>query len=133
MLTTQEISKGDKMKKLFIALLVLGLIFAGITSSQADRTRTIPRKSKLVTSDTLVSASGATLYSLNGVANASQALFTIADTTDITQIDSTKVKVEGGEATQYDSITPMDFGEGLVFNEGLAVYVTGAFLTVIYD
>ena len=123
------------MKKLLIALLVLGLIFAGVSLTQADSTRTRTYKSTVVTSNTVVSASGATLYHVTGYANAANAFYALVDTnTTAGSPSSTLYKVESGEASQYDGLPTIDFGdEGLVFNTGLTVFTTGAYVTVIYE
>ena len=121
-------------KKLLIVLMVLGIIFAGSLFSHADTTRTIPTKAITVTSNTVVSAQGCVVYKVTGYANASNATYALSNSTNASTTPSaTEIKVEGGEATQYDSLPTLDFGsEGLVFDTGLTVFTVGSYLSIEY-
>jgi hypothetical protein len=119
------------MKKLLIALMVLALM-AGFVYAEADRT--ITHKMKVVAAaNTVVSAQGTVLYRVTGYASSSNAVYGIYDAATLGTCTATTVKVEGGEATQYDSLTTIDFGkEGIPLDTGLSIVTTTATVVVEY-
>ena len=121
------------MKRLVILLMVLGLVLAGILNSQADTTRTIALKAKVVTSDEVTASYGVVVYRVTGYANAANAIYGLYDTNALGSASTTTVRIEGGEATQYDALPTLDFGdEGLPFDTGLTTVVSGAYVTIVY-
>ena len=132
MQVTQEAFKEIMMnRKYIIALLVLGLVFAGVVTSQADSTRTTPHKFIAYTSSTAV-AQSRTIFRITGVASAAAGSFGIYNIGTLGGAALTALAVEGGEATQYDPLTPYDFGkDGLVLDAGSTIVIDG--LTVVLE
>ncbi len=127
------------MKKLFalvlMALVGISLLFSNVIASES---RTIPHKTKCVTSANggqLVVAGGSVLYKVMGYASASNGVFAIVDASSVPlAISTSTVKVEGGEATQYDSMQIFDFGvDGLVFDSGIVIHTSGISVVVEYN
>ena len=121
------------MKKilLFVLMVLVGISF--VTASFADEARTITKKSKGVTATGSISAQGAVLYKVTGYASANSAVYGLYNATTYAASTSTAVKVEGGEATQYDSLPTLDFGdEGLVFDTGIYAVISNAYVIVEY-
>lgn len=123
------------MKKIFVLSLMVLVGISFLFNAFADEARTITRKSVVVTANTVVSAQGCTVFKVTGYANAASALYSLVNRTVLTgTAAASDYKVEGGEATQYDSLTTLDFGdEGLVFNSGLVVFTTGAYVVIEYE
>ena len=121
------------MKKTFILILVMLMGFGLFSFSQADETRTIARKSKVITANEVTSTQGVTLYKVTGYANAANAVYGLYNTSTLGAATASTCKVEGGEATQYDSLPILDFGdEGITFSSGLVVVTNGAYVTIEY-
>ena len=120
------------MKKLIIALILLGFCVANV--SFADSSRTIQRKSKVIIASEVTSTQGVVIYKVTGYANAANAIFGLYNTTTLGAAAASNCKVEGGEATQYDSLSTLDFGdEGLVFDTGLVAVISGAYVVIEYQ
>lgn len=117
------------MKK-FIAVLMVLALMAGFAFAEADRT--IKHKAYVVAAaNTVVLTQGTVLYKVTGYASSANAVYGIYDAATLGTCTATTVKVEGGEASQYDSLTPLDFGpEGLPFDTGLSI-VTGTATVVV--
>ncbi len=125
------------MKKIFIlALMVMVGISLAFVNVKADEARTITRKTVVATAgNTVAVGHSATIYRIGGYASSANAVFGVVDNNTIVGnfLSSTNVKVEGGEATQYDSITPMDFGpDGLEFYTGVTVFASGCSVVIEY-
>lgn len=132
------------MKKLIVALMVLGLVFAFVSSPQASSTRTIPIKGKTLTSDLddtqLFSSQGVTVYKITGYATAANATFALFNSSSIQDCNdgTTSASIEGGEADSGDAIIMYDFGDpnkaesGLNFDNGLVVMATGCNISILY-
>ena|SRR3990167_3161055 len=122
------------MNKLLLALMVI--VGVGVATLSFADDRTIVMKSKGVRNvPTLISASGATVYSISGYAAESNCTYSVHDVASIAgnQMTASNVKAEGGEATQYDSFPNLNFGtEGLPFDTGVAVFTETCDLTVQY-
>lgn len=119
------------MKKLLAALMVL-VVMAGFAFAEADRT--IPHKAKVVTSNTVICASGTVVYRIWGVATGgANATFGVYDAATLGTATATTIRAEGGEASQYDMIPTIDFGpEGVPFDTGLTVITNNMYVTVEY-
>lgn len=123
------------MKKFILALMVMvGVSFASM--GHTDETRTIPLLSKAVVgATTVVSAKGATLYQLHGFASSANCVYSVhnvaAKTDNLATVNT--VMVEGGEATQFDALTSINFGpDGLEFSTGIVVHTSTCTLNLIY-
>ena len=123
------------MKKIFsVFLMVLVALSLGLSNLKADETRTINHVTKVVTSNTVVETHGVTVYKVSGYANAANAIYALCNQASLATPDSTAYKVEGGEASQYDSIPTLDFGdEGIRFSTGLTVFTVGSYLVIEYE
>lgn len=129
------------MKKLFILFFVL-LVGIGLmlSNAKADEARSLPSKSKSVLhANTLIIGNGADLLNISGNASSTNCIWavydsaTVAGATGLAANSQENIKVEGGEATQYDAIGPIDFGpEGLRFVNGITVVTTTCDLTLTY-
>src|SRR3990167_9297348 len=120
------------MKKTFILILVMLMGFGLFSFSQADETRTIARKSKVIIANEVTSTQGITLYKVTGYANAANSVFGLYNASTLGTATAAVCKVEGGEATQYDSLLTLDFGdEGIEFPDGLTTVVNGAYVTIV--
>lgn len=128
------------MKKLFVlsvmALIGISVVFSNV---KADEARTIPFKyGSAISARTLIVGRGGTLHKISGIAASANAIWSIHDYGSIADSHGgTKTRenilAEGGEATQYDAIGPIDFGEeGLPFVNGLVVVTTTADIAVTY-
>ena len=122
------------MKKLFLLLLLtlvgISLVFSNVMASE---TRTQKHKFISYSANTAV-AQSRTIFRISGYATSAACVFgiwnedTLAETTS-----SDEVAIEGGEATQYDPIEPIDFGpEGLILDEGSTVVVYGGTIVIEY-
>lgn len=138
------------MKKLFYSLILAVLIGVGFTSlsfaspleTGTDQVfnRTVPLKIGVALhANTLIVAHGGVLRYISGVANSSNAVWTIYDASSVANAtgvganSQANILVEGGQATQYGQIGLIDFGSsGLNFVNGLVVVTTTADLTVLY-
>lgn len=122
------------MKKIFISVLMVLVGISLVSLSFANEARTIPLKSKYVeATDTVVLAQGGTVYLVTGFAGSANANYSIHDAATVATTASTNVLCEGGEATQYDSLVTLDFGdEGLPFSTGITVITSTAKLVVLY-
>ena len=135
MLITQLAYKEDKVKKIFILVLMvlvgISLIFVNL---RAEEARTIPYKTGVAKgARTVIVTHGGTLYRVTGYASSANAIYGIYDASAITSCGTIDPLVEGGEATQYDSLATLDFGsEGIPFNTGLTIMTTTAYVNVIY-
>jgi len=120
------------MKKLLIALIVLGLIAVGSSISSADSTRTTPHKFRAFTTDTAVTQ-GATIFRITGYVTETAGKFGIYNTSTLATASNTTVAVEGGEATDEDALAHMYFGEeGLTLDSGMTVVVYGCTVVIEY-
>jgi len=120
------------MKKLLIALIVLGLIAIGTTVSNADSTRTIPHNFRAFAADT-EGIPGGTIYRITGVATGSNSVFGIYNVATLEEAAVTVCAVEGGEATSGDPLPHYYFGEeGLQLNAGFTVVVYNCTIVVEY-
>lgn len=128
------------MKKYIILSLMVLIGFGVAMNSFADENRTIPYKHGVAKdADTVITANGGTLYLVTGDAEDANCGYSIHDasgrygvgTTDVATIANTIV--EGGEATDEDSLTTIDFGpEGIQFDNGLVVMTTTCNVSVLY-
>jgi hypothetical protein len=133
------------MKKLFILFFaaLIGISFVSV-NAESNEARTIPFKHGVAAAaNTLIVGHGGTLHRVSGLANSSNATYSIHDasavlcggTTCTTTNQATKANTlaEGGEASQYDSIPTLDFGaEGIPFKSGLMIMTTTAHVAVTY-
>jgi len=121
------------MKKLIIALIVLGLIVIGVSSASAkDNTRTIPHKYRTFSTDTSV-GQGATIFRVMGYTTGSNATYGIFNSATIAGSSATNAAVEGGEATSGDALPTQYFGEeGLSLDTGMSVKVNSCVLVIEY-
>lgn len=122
------------MRKYIVALMVLGLVFALVISSNsnAEQTRTISRKFRAFTASTAVSQS-AVIYRITGVATGNNSVFGIYNVGTLGGTAVTVCAVEGGEATSGDALPMYDFGEdGLVLDSGMTVVVSTCTIVVEY-
>jgi len=120
------------MKKLIIALIVLGLIVIGVSVSNADNTRTMPHKYRTFSADTSV-GQGATIFRIMGYTTGSSATYGIFNSATIVGSAATNAAVEGGEATSGDALTTQYFGEeGLSLNAGMSVKINSCVLVIEY-
>ncbi len=123
------------MKKIFILVLMvlvgIGLLFSNV---RAEEARTIPMKSGYANAaNTVILAHGGTLYIITGFAGSASSNYSIHDSATAAAASDTNVLCEGGEATQYDSLTTIDFGdEGIPFVNGLVVITSTAKVAVLY-
>lgn len=123
------------MKKIFILVL---MVLVGISlfsfNLRADEARTIAKKSAYANAaNTVVVAHGGTLYLITGFAGSASSNYSIHDSATVVAASDTNVLCEGGEATQYDSLTTIDFGEeGIPFANGLVVITSTAKVAVLY-
>ena len=126
------------MKKILIALIVLGLIAVGVTISNADSTRTINHNFRAITSNItppteLTLLSGATIYRITGVATGSNAVFGIYDSATRVGADNSNCAIEGGEATSGDALPVYYFGEdGLTLSNGVVVVTNNCTIVIEY-
>ena len=124
------------MKKILIFALMVLVGISLISLGFAEEARTITHKTKVCIVNTLVAAHGVTVYSVNGYAGGgNNAVYALVNQATLTATPaSSAYKVEGGEATQYDSIPTVDFGDdGIRFDTGLAVFTSNAYLVIEYD
>jgi hypothetical protein len=120
------------MKKILALLIVLGLL-VGSTVAFAATDRDTPRKFRAFDANT-EGLQSCVIYRITGYASAAAAVFGIYNEADLEDCDTTNLAVEGGEATQYDSITMYDFGpEGLDIPSAMSVVVSGAVIVLEYD
>ena len=120
------------MKKLIIVLMVLGVIFAGVMSSKADTTRTIPHKFRTFTANTAV-AQGATIYRITGVTTAANGVFGVYNSATLGAVANTNLAIEGGEGTAGDALPHYYFGEeGISLDTGMSVVVSNCNVTIEY-
>ena len=123
------------MKKIFILVLMvlvgISLLFSNLMAEEA---RTIPYKSGYANAaNTVISAHGGMLYQITGFAGSANSNYSIHDSATVAAASDTNVLCEGGEATQYDSLTPINFGdEGIPFANGLVVITSTAKVAVLY-
>jgi hypothetical protein len=142
------------MKKLFLVLAILigvslsSLSFASQVGNELSPYRTIKLNAGVVLhANTLVVAHGGVLRYISGVANSSNAVWTIYDSATLagaqdvvssagvitTRNSNQNILVEGGQATQYGPEGPIDLGDaGINFVNGLVVMTTTADLTLLY-
>ncbi len=121
------------MKKLILAVMVLGLLALAISPAPAgaDSTRTIAHKFKAITANEVVSAQGAVLFKISGVATGSPGVYGIYNSSTLGGTTEAVCAVEGGEATSGDPVPNVDFGpEGLVLNAGLTVVVSNCTVVI---
>lgn len=120
------------MKKLIIALIVLGILVIGSSISNADPARTIPHKFRAFSSDTSV-GQGATIFRISGYATGSNASYGIFNAASISDASTTTAATEGGEATSGDALPTQYFGEdGLTLNTGMSVKINSCVIVVEY-
>lgn len=133
------------MKKyIILALMVLtgiGLSFQGNAKAQdSSSNRTITYKHGVAKdANTLITSQGGTLHMITGYAEDSNCEYSIHDASAVqgggTTNQGTKANTlaEGGEATDQDNITNIDFGpEGMPFVYGLVVMTTTCNINVTY-
>lgn len=134
------------MKKLFLVLALLmgfgaSLSFASQVGNELSPARTIPLKSGYAAgANTLIVAHGGVLRLLTGYASSSNATFVVYDASSVNAAlgmpgftaQQTPL-IEGGQATQYNSLTTIDFGDvGINFVNGLVVITSTAAVNVLY-
>jgi len=122
------------MKKFIIALMVLGFICRiGFGISQAESTRTIAKKGKAISSSEQTAAHGITLYKVTGYATTDAAKYTLYDASTYSLVADSTAKLAGGEASAYDSLPTIDFGEeGMRFNSGLYSSISNCTIAIEY-
>ena len=125
------------MKKIFIfvLLVLVGISMLNLPANlKADEARTIAKKSKAIIANEVTSTQGITLYKVTGYANAANSVFGLYNASTLGTATAAVCKVEGGEATQYDSLLTLDFcDEGIEFPDGLTTVVNGAYVTIVYN
>jgi hypothetical protein len=122
------------MKKYIVALMVLGLTFALVISSNsnADTTRTIAHKFRTFTANTDVSQS-AVIYRITGVTTAANGVFGVYNVATAAAGSTSNCAIEGGEGTAGDALPHYDFGEdGLALDTGMSVIVSNCYVTIEY-
>ena len=120
------------MKKILIALIVLGIIAIGVSQSNADSTRTINHKFRAFAADTEGVPAG-TIYRITGYTTGSNATFAIHNCTTLEGSGLTTAAIEGGEATSGDALPHMYFGEeGLTLSEGMTIDVASCVIVIEY-
>jgi len=129
------------MKKLIIALLVLGMLAVGVQVSNADSTRTINHSYMAVTSGTTspntidgnFETVSMTIYRITGYATGSNSTFGIYNTTTEETMTNAKVAIEGGEATSGDPLPVYDFGDsGLRIPAGTVIRCVNCTIVIEY-
>jgi len=121
------------MKKLIIALIVLGLMVIGASVVNAGSTRTTPHKFRVFSTSTAV-AQGATIYRITGRVSGASGSFAIYNCATLPECAATNCAVEGGEASSGDAIPMYYFGEeGLTLDTGMTVCVTDCTIVVEYN
>lgn len=125
------------MKKILFLLVGVSICLIG-SVSYADSARTIKFKNGVALgANTLITGNGGTLYRVSGRATSANAFYVLYDAATVVAAAETSptsnILAEGGEATQYDSIPTLDFGEdGLPFSSGLVVVTSTADIAVLY-
>jgi hypothetical protein len=120
------------MKKILALLIVAGLLI-GSTMAFAATDRDRAHKFRAFSSNT-EGLQSMVLYRITGYASAASAVFGIYNEADLEDCAVTNLAVEGGEATQYDSITMYDFGpEGLDIPSAVSIIVSGAVICLEYE
>lgn len=130
------------MKRLFVlflmALIGIGVIFS---NAKADEARTIPYKYGVAKdANKVIVAHGGTLYMVTGDAEDASCGYSIHDsssagahTSDTDWATTENTMAEGGEASDEDSLTTLDFRpEGLPFTYGLTIMTTTCNVSVVY-
>lgn len=129
------------MRKLFyFILMVMVGIGLSLSNSKAEEARTIPFLHGVAKdTNTVIVAHGGTLHLVTGYAEDANCEYSIHDASDKFGTGSTNqgtianTLVEGGEATDQDSITTIDFGDdGMPFTYGLVVMTTTCNIAVAY-
>ncbi len=133
------------MKKLIVLALMVTVGFGlFISKVKADTNgypygspqRTIVRSTIGETATAVAVGHQATIYRVSGYATSSNMTYGIYDAATIGTAIATAVKVEGGQATQYNSVVPqgvIDFGDqGLVCYTGITVIVNNGALIIEY-
>ncbi|KKN09685.1 hypothetical protein LCGC14_1044160 [marine sediment metagenome] len=130
------------MKKIIIALIVLGILAFGVSLSSADQTRTINHRYKAIAAGTSspntvegnYEMRSVTIYRITGVATSSNAVFGIYNVSaqgDMSVNDN--LAIEGGEATSGDALPHMYFGkEGIRLAAGTVVRAIGCTIVLEY-
>lgn len=129
------------MKKIFVvffmALIGVGVVFS---NAKANEARTIPYKHGVAKDvNTVIVAHGGTLYMVTGDAEDANCGYSIHDASSIgidgdnTQGTTANTLAEGGEATDEDSLTTLDFRpEGIPFTYGLTIMTSTCNVAVLY-
>ena len=126
------------MRKLIIALIVLGLIVVGVTISNADQTRVINHNFRAITANIAATSSptvlsAGTIYRITGYATGSNAVYAVYNAASASTIANTNVAIEGGEATSGDPLTMQYFGEeGLTLSTGMTFVVSNCVVVIEY-
>lgn len=134
------------MKKILFSLILAVLMGIGLSSvsfasqvgNELSPYRTFPLQSgTALHANTLIVSHGGVLRYISGDASSANAVWTIYDASSVAKAiinDGTnKILIEGGQATQYGVIGPIDLGDtGINFSNGLVVVTTTADVTVLY-
>ncbi|KKL79003.1 hypothetical protein LCGC14_2019190 [marine sediment metagenome] len=125
------------MKKIIIALIVLGILAFGASLSSADSTRTINHNFRAITTETAAAGpavlSAGTIYRITGYATATNGVWAVYDSATASGIADSNCAIEGGEATSGDPFGHYDFGkEGLRFGNGIVVVAHGCTVVIEY-
>lgn len=133
------------MKKLIVLVLMVMIgIGLFVVKAKADSSnypyynpiRTIVRQTIGATSNSVLVGHAVVVYKVSGYATSAAEIFGLYDTISLSSVTASNVKLEGGQATQYNAIANggfIDFGdEGLVFNTGLTVIVSNGSIIVEY-
>ena len=121
------------MKKFLILALMLLVGISLLTPAFADEARYISKKSKAITASEVTSTAGVVLFKVTGYAGSANSVYGLYNCSTLLSVAAATCKIEGGEASQYDSIPTLDFGEeGIHFDNGLCTVVSGAYLTIEY-
>ncbi len=122
------------MKKILLFVL-MALVGISLTTTCFADNRTIAWKSGYANAEnTVITASGGTLRLVTGFAGSGNSNYSIHNTATISGAGNTNLLCEGGEATQYDSLGVLDFGnEGIEFSTGLTVITSTAKVSVLYQ
>src|SRR3989304_5901680 len=104
------------MKKILIALIVLGLIAVGVTISNADSTRTINHNFRAITSNItppteLTLLNGATIYRITGVATGANSVFGIYDSATRVGAGDSNCPPDAGKVGHVHQVLGYYFGE----------------------
>ena len=117
-----------------ISIIILGSLISAVPS-YASSARAIDMKyGAAVEAVTQIRVGTGILHYVSGFASGgANATYAIHDAASVAGASTTTGMAEGGEASQYDSIPTLDFGDdGLPFTKGLLIWTTTCSIAVQY-